>query len=164
MSHQLVADFTTQFAAMAAINKLLSCGLGREHVAVMAYGSVGKSVASASTSTSVIPNANDQDHQRDDQPSELRYPSPLPQPAQFGHAQVTVELSDGMSADDVRFILKLTGAQSIRSVDQEFLREDPEIWPTGRQGDCTDVKRAIEASRAGESLPSCGQVNPVSEE
>jgi hypothetical protein len=157
MSSQLVADFTTQFAAMAAVNKLLSCGLGREHVAVLAFGSVGKLAARASTSTSVIPNANNQDRQGDDRPSDLCYPSHLPQPAQFGHAQVTVELNDGLSADDIRFILELTGAQSIRSIDQEFLREDPEIWPTGRQGNGDDVTRAIEASRAGESMPSAGR-------
>ncbi|MBB6186122.1 hypothetical protein [Rhodanobacter sp. MP7CTX1] len=154
MSSQLVADFTTQFAAMAAANKLLSCGLGREHVAVMVYGSVGKSAANASTSTSVIPHVSDQDLEVNDPPSELHYPSNIPEPAQFGYTQVTVELNHELSADDVRFILELAGPQSIRSVDEEFGREGPEVWSAGHYGNCTDVRRTIEASRAGESMPS----------
>jgi hypothetical protein len=150
MSPQLIAEFTTQFAAMAAVNKLLSCGLEREHVAVQAYGCVGKSAAGASTSTSVISNMNDQGGREDDKPSNLRYPSPPPQPAQFGQAQVTVELNYGLSEEDVRFILELSGAQSLRSVDEKFVREDPKVWPVGPRGNCTDVKRAIDASLGGE--------------
>lgn len=155
MSPQLVADFTTQFAAMACVNKLLSCGLGREHVVVQVNGSVGKSAASASTSTSVISDVGDQSHRESDASSEsASYPSHLPHPAQFGQAQVTVELDDGLSADDVRFILELAGAQSIRRVDKNFVREDPRVWPSAPKGSGSDVRRAIAASRAGESMRS----------
>jgi hypothetical protein len=154
MKSLLVADFTTQFAAMACANKLMSCGLEREHVVVQVNGSVGKSASGASTSTSVIPNVADQNRRGSDDSSRSGYSDHLPQPAQFGEAQVTVALDDGLSTDDVRFILELAGAQSIRCVDEEFVPEDSRVWPTGRQGSSTDVKRAILASRAGESLPS----------
>ena len=154
MSPQLVADFTTQFAAMAAVNKLLSCGLGRENVVVRVYGSVGTAAASASSSTNVISNVSNQGHQGHNEPSESRHPpSHLSQPTRFGEAQVSVESNEGISEDDIRFILELTGAQSIRSVDENFVREDPKFWPDGPRGNSTDVKRAIEASRGGESMP-----------
>jgi len=154
MNPQLIADFTTQFAAMAAVNKLLSCGLGREHVVVQVNGSVGMSAASATTSTNVISKVSDPGQRETEEPPHPHYPSHLPYPAQFGQAQVTVELNDGLSADDIRFILELAGAQSIRRVDEKFVREDPKVWPAGRQGSGTDVKRAIEASRGGESMQS----------
>ncbi|HEV2679536.1 MAG TPA: hypothetical protein VGV14_03475 [Rhodanobacter sp.] len=155
MSPQLVADFTTQFAAMAAANKLLSCGLGREHVVVQVNGSVGKSAAGASASTSVVSNVGAKNHRESDAASEAAsYPSHLPRPAQFGQAQVSVALEDGLSADDVRFILELAGAQSIRCVDEKFVREDPRVWPSDPQGNSDDVQRAIEVSRAGESMRS----------
>jgi hypothetical protein len=155
MSPQLVADFTTQFAAMAAVNKLLSCGLGREHVVIKVNGSVGRAAAGASTTTSDISDGADQSLRKEGAPSEpASYPSALPRPAQFGQDQVTVALDDGLSAEDVRFILKLAGAQSIRRVDEEFVREDPRIWPSAARGNSLDVERAIMASRAGESMRS----------
>jgi hypothetical protein len=133
MSPQLIAEFTTQFAAMAAVNKLLSCGLEREHIAVQAYGCVGKSAAGASTSTSVISNMNDQGGREDVKPSNLRYPSHLPQPAQFGQAQVTVELNYGLSEEDVRFILELSGAQLLKKRRRKIRTRRPQglaSWPS----------------------------------
>lgn len=153
MKSLLIADFTTQFAAMACANKLMSCGLEREHVVVQVNGGVGKPAAGASTSPSAISNACGQNHRENDEPSRSDYPNHLPHPAQFGEAQVTVALDDGLSTDDVRFIMELAGAQSIRSVDEEFVREESRVWPAGRKGSSTDVRRAILASRAGESLP-----------
>jgi hypothetical protein len=154
MSPQLVTEFTTQFAAMAAVDKLLSYGLGREHVVVQVNGSVGKSAAGATTSTTVISHVGAHDHRENGEPSVSSYPDDLPHPAQFGQAQVTVELEGGLSPDDVRFILELAGAQSIRRVDEKFVREDPRVWPVGRHGNSTDVERAVEASRGGESMRS----------
>lgn len=154
MSPQLVADFTTQFEAMAAENRLLSCGLGREHVVVKVNGSVGRAAAGGSTTTSVIPDVADQSEslREDDRPSDTeKYPSPLPRPAQFGQAQVSVALDDALSAEDIRSILEVAGAQSIRRVDETFVREDPRVWPADPQGNIDDVRRAIEASRTGES-------------
>ncbi|MBW4049562.1 MAG: hypothetical protein HIU89_17085 [Proteobacteria bacterium] len=157
MSPQLVADFTTQFEAMAAANRLMSCGLGREHVVVKVNRSLGRAAAGASTTTSVIPDVADQSEslRGDDRPSEkANYPSPLPSPAQFGQAQVSVALDDVLSAQDIRSILEVAGAQSIRRVDETFVREDPRVWPADAQGNRDEVQRAIEASRAGESMRS----------
>lgn len=155
MSPQLVADFTTQFAAMAAVNKLLSCGLGREYVVVQVNGSVGRAAAGASTTTSVISDVDGQSPREVGRPSETAgYPSPIPRPALFGQAQVTVALDDGLSADDVRLILELAGAHAIRRVDEKFVREDPRVWPCDAHGNSHDVERAIVASRAGESMRS----------
>jgi len=153
MSHQLVADFTTQFAAMAAASRLLSCGLGRDHVVVQVNGSVGRAAAGASTTTSVIPDLADQSQSLRESETATR-PGPLPRPAQFGQARVTVALDDGLSAEDVRFILELAGAQSIRRIDEKFVSEDPRVWPSDPQGNSDEVRRAIEASRAGISLGS----------
>jgi len=153
MKSLLIADFVTQFAAMACANKLMSCGLEREHVVVQVNGNVGKSASGASTSTNVISNVSGRNHQGKDDSSRSGYSDHLPHPAQFGEAQVTVALDDGLSTDDVRFILEIAGAQSIRCVDKEFVHEDSRVWPAGRQGSSTDVRRAILAARAGESLP-----------
>ena len=157
MSTQLIADFTTQFAAMAAVNKLLSCGLGREHVAVRVNGSVGRAAAGASTTTTVISDVDGQSPREDGKSAPTPgYPVPVPRPAQFGQAQVTVALDEGLSADDVRFILELAGAQAVHQVDETFVSEDARVWPCDDRASEQDVERAIAASRAGESLSPSG--------
>ncbi|WP_266171181.1 hypothetical protein [Dyella subtropica] len=152
MPNLIVAKFDTQFAAASAEGKLLSRGMQRAHVTTCVDESVGNSAASSSAPTSVVSSISHQGHREHQKVSELRSPSSLPGPAQMGHAVVTVELDDEMSADDVRHLLELVGARSIELLDMKAPTENPLLCPEHGTSASVDVERAICATRGSESL------------
>ena len=154
MPRLIVATFDTQFAAASATDKLLSHGMQRSHVVACVNESVGNSAASASSPTSVISPINPSGRREDQRTSEIRSPSHLPGPAQFGHTVLTVTLDDDVPADDVWYLMELVGAKSIEMLDGNAPTEDPMMWPVHGKGSAIDVGRAISAARGGEPLGS----------
>ncbi len=154
MSHLIVAKFDNQFAAASASCKLLSRGMQRSHVVSYLNESVGNSAASSSAPTSIISRVGQPGHQAERRVSELRSPSHLPAPATMGHAVLTVDAGDEITADEVRHILELVGATSIETLDMEAPIENPSMWPEHATGLPIDVERAICASRGSAALGS----------
>jgi hypothetical protein len=148
----IVAHFDNQFAACAAVDKLLSRGIRREHLVLDVDESVGNSAASASAPTSVLSNVSHHGASAGHRHVELRSPSHATEPSRFGHAVLTMELDDEMPADDVRHLLSASGAVSLQALDQPLPPENPMMWPAHGSGSPIDVERAICAARGHGSL------------
>ncbi|RUL78366.1 hypothetical protein [Dyella choica] len=152
MPNLMIAKFDTQFAAASAEGKLLSRGLPHAHVTISVDESVGNSAASSSAPTSVVSSISHQGRREHRKVSELRSPSRLPEPAQMGHAVVTVELDEEMTADEVRHLMALVGATSIELSNRKAPIENSSMFPEHGASSSVDVERAICATRGGEAL------------
>ena len=126
MNDIVIAEFDTQFAACAALDKLISRGLPRQGAHIRSTESIGGSAASSSAPTSVVSRVS----HRSADTHEVRAPASPPDPAVFGHATLTVRLSDQLSLEDMLQLMQRCRLQS-------------SLVPTERQQDCLRIKLLI---------------------
>jgi hypothetical protein len=144
MSDLIVAEFDTQFAAAAALDKLISHGLRRDSAVVRSSESVGGSSASSSAPTTVVSRVSHHAVPR----NEIRAPADMRAPSRVGQATLTVELARAISLEDAMQVMKATGARDVHVVvNQKLDAEDPQLQPEVEYGSPLDVDRANAASR-----------------
>ncbi|PXV55808.1 hypothetical protein SAMN04487785_108193 [Dyella jiangningensis] len=145
MNDIVIAEFDTQFAACAALDKLISRGLPRQGAHIRSTESIGGSAASSSAPTSVVSRVS----HRSADTHEVRAPASPPDPAVFGHATLTVRLSDQLSLEDMLQLMQRTGARQVQVLeDQDMDAEDAALSPDVDYGKPEDLDRAIKASRS----------------
>ena len=162
MSNLIVASFSNQFAGSSAVEKLLSCGVKREHIAISTDESVGNSEASSSTPTSILSWIGHFGMRVGQKPFELRSPANQTDPVQFGHMMVAVQVETEATVADIHHLLSASGAVTVEYLEQELPKEDPHMWPEHERGSLIDVRRAIDACRGGELLAAQMEGEPIS--
>lgn len=146
MSDLVVADFDTQFAASAALDRLIARGLHRRSAFVCSSESVGGSAASSSAPTTVVSRFSH--HATPDR--DTRAPADMRPPAQVGQATLTIELSALVALEDIMKLMQSSGARCVHVlVNQRPCMENAALTPDVDYGSPTDVSRAVEASRSG---------------
>jgi hypothetical protein len=156
MADSLIAEFTTQFAASAAVDKLLSRGVAREQLALRFDESVGRSAASASAPTTVISNLAHLGAREDSRHGSLgeriahrlfrqRTPLDPPAPEALGYTHLVVRLDDPAAASALTELLHQAGAASVQREDVGLAVENPAVWPEPSAGAPADVQQARDA-------------------
>jgi len=149
MSSLIVAKFDTQYAAVSALEKLMSRGLRQEHGVVQCDESVGRSASSSSAPTSVVSQLSHRG-EREGEKRAVRAPDVLPNPADMGLAVLTVQIDDDAAIEVVMGVMRGLDALDVHILPGETLpHEERDLAPHHGAGSSTDVDRAISASQRG---------------
>lgn len=158
MPQLIIARFNDQFAANAAVDKLLSQGLTRAQVVLQVDSSVGPSSASSGAPTTVI-SPVDNHGQRDDgedhrdEKTAVRQPLQSVGPENLGHARVMVMPREPADTAPLSQLLKDAGAHSVTQREGVLPATNPRMWPQPDTASADFVQLAINASRGGATLP-----------
>ncbi|MDF4003530.1 hypothetical protein P3W33_09025 [Luteibacter sp. PPL552] len=149
MTH-LIAHFSTQAAAMAAMQRLAGRGFPQDRLVPIADGGVRGSPDSYNVPANVVSaHSNKAARPLERGPANRRVDEVGPEV--YGLVRLELDTGDGeMSDGDVRALLEETGAERIETSERPLPEEMPGVWPAPPLGDRVDVDRAIDASlRAG---------------
>lgn len=144
----LLADFTTQFDAYAAVQKLYAMGLPGEHVQLFVQvRDLGVPSSYDTSSTVVGQTMPEASGTADDALQE----APL-QPQLTGRAQVTVQLPCAVDEATLTDLLRAGGAGRIRHLADAEVAPNPAMWPEPDRVSEEDATRARSAARRGAGL------------
>jgi hypothetical protein len=157
----LTAHFPDQFAAMAAMNRLMGRGVPQSSLVPATDATIGRSSDTASEPSnfpSRVSHRGDREPRNtSDSPSGERLPAGRnvepATPAELGTSRLNVLLDGSLPEQEVRDLFRELGATRVEQGDGDFPEELPGVWPDASLGDADDVRRAIRASERGATDP-----------
>lgn len=172
MAQLIVAQFNNQFAATAAVSKLLGNGVSRDQITVEVHARFMDTPVGAPAPTHPIPLQSDHENSthRGRTTDDAISPRFGAAPEEFGHSVVTVAISDDLDADPLRRMFEADGASSVETRDGELpphaAHEQSGSTKVGHSVTDVDRQRAIDASRGGAALDESlhrSDVDPLAE-
>lgn len=153
MSILVHAQFATQAAAAAAMDRIEGYGVPHGDISVQYGENIGRSPATSSSPTTVVSHASQREPKEDAKDGRLatRTPTRIPDPAHIGACTVTVRCSDTQVSEEILAMLRQNGGGDVRTARGDFV-DDAAFVPTHGQARQIDVDRAIDASRGGAAL------------
>jgi len=144
----ILAEFATQFAAFAAVQKLYSMGLPRERLQLFMHVREMGVPSSSDTPTMVV---DETLRGTDPSSSDALQKEPF-QPQLTGRTQLTVELPCDLAEPELVQLLQGCGAERIRHAVVPDTAPNPAMWPEPDRVTADDAAQARAAARRGAGL------------
>jgi hypothetical protein len=157
----VIAEFAYQSDAVAAAEKLLSMGVGRNQV-LLEVDERGMQPPSSSYAPSTVvdailpvrPGAPGERASNRGESLRKRGSEDLRGPKLQGFARLSVQPVATFDCDAVTRLLRAAGASRIQHEPGPLPTPNPAMWPTVDVAADVDVERAVAASRGGASVPT----------